>query len=332
MIINQNNVDQLNITTRLLVQEALQKCYEVVFIKGTPSGNSGIVRCVKNDKEILFKSLNTALTPSYAVFAAEDKYQTYNLLKCADLPTPETVVITPSDGYESASALKILKQAKEVVVKPVATNHGDGITVGVKTKEELYKAVDYAHKTENSKTDVIVQEMVYGKEYRFLVLQNKVIAVAHRVPPSVKGDGLLSISKLIDIKNKDPRRGTGHKAELTLIDKSVVAEVFGRKYLDIIPEDGVEMPVLKTSNLSQGGESVDCTDIVSDEVKKIAVRAAQITGLGIAGVDVITTDIENASADNSWVIEVNVCTNSLHKENQEMLLRNYLRQSKERPE
>jgi hypothetical protein len=110
---------------------------------------------------------------------------------------------------------------------------------------------------------------------------------------------------VVDIKNRDPRRGVGHKAELTRIDTGAVVAVFGKKHLDIVPENGQEIPLLKTSNLSQGGESVDCTDTASDEIKNIAVQAAQATHLGVAGVDIITTDIERASAQNSWIIEVN---------------------------
>lgn len=304
MIINDNNVDQLNITTRLLVSEALRKGYEVEFTRSTPSAKSGIVRCVKDTKELFLKSLNTVLTPSYGVFSAEDKFLTYNLLRGKNLPVPKTIVIEPSD--DCTAAMELLHQAGEVVVKPVAANHGRGISIGLQTEKELLAAVNLARRTPSMQPDVIVQEMLHGKEYRFLVLNGKVLAVAHRVPPNVTGDGVHTVAELIDIKNRDPRRGVGHEAELTHIDMAAVSAVFGRSYLDIVPENGQATPLLKTSNLSQGGESIDYTDVASSEIKKIAAQAAQATHLGVAGVDIMTTDIEHASAKNSWIIEVNV--------------------------
>lgn len=304
MIIDNSNIAQLNITTRLLVREALRKGYAVTFTQSTPSARSGIVHCVRGGKELFFKSLNTALTPSYGVFAAEDKYLTYNLLSNHDLPTPETVVLAPADSHDAA--MELLGRSSEVVVKPVSANHGDGVSIGVRTSQELVRAIARAKQVQSMQPDVVVQEMVHGKEYRFLVLRGRVIAVAHRTPPFIIGDGVRTVLELIKEKNRDPRRGEGHSAELTLIKRDAVTAIFGNEYLDIIPEKGHQLPLLKTSNLSQGGESIDYTDIASREIKKVAVDAAKITHLGIAGVDIITSDIRNASANNSWIIEVNV--------------------------
>jgi len=36
---------------------------------------------------------------------------------------------------------------------------------------------------------------------------------------------------------------------------------------------------------------IDVSDIVSDDIKQLACESAEILGLGIAGVDIITSDI-----------------------------------------
>jgi cyanophycin synthetase len=72
-----------------------------------------------------------------------------------------------------------------------------------------------------------------------------------------------------------------------------------------VPDHDKEIGLLKTSNLSRGGESIDVTDIASPKLKEMAVAAAQACQLGIAGVDIITEDIENGSTKDSFIIEVN---------------------------
>lgn len=64
---------------------------------------------------------------------------------------------------------------------------------------------------------VVVESFITGKDYRILVVNNEVVAVAERVPAHVVGDGEHSINQLIDITNQDPRRGVGHEKILTRI-------------------------------------------------------------------------------------------------------------------
>jgi len=68
---------------------------------------------------------------------------------------------------------------------------------------------------------------------------------------------------------------------------------------------GEEVEVLKTTNLSKGGEAIDYTDVASKEMKQLAIDAAEYTHLGIAGVDIMTHDITDSSTDDSYIIEVN---------------------------
>lgn len=303
MIIDRTNLDRLKITTRLLAEEALKKGYQVEFTPGAPSSGSGLLRCIKGRKELIFRSLNTALTPSYGFFVAEDKSLTYNLLEAAGVPVPQSVVI--SVGGDREPAYQLLAQVGCVVIKPVAANHGDGVTVGVSDRAGLDTAIDKITLGMGLYPDIVVQSLVPGDEYRFLVLDGKVIAVAGRVPAFVVGDGKSTISELIDIKNSDPLRGIGHSSALTRINKDDVIGTFGSEFLKRIPTIGEHVSVLLTSNLSKGGEAVDLTDEASRELKQVAARAAIACHQGVAGVDIITRDIEKGTMEDSVVIEVN---------------------------
>jgi predicted ATP-grasp superfamily ATP-dependent carboligase len=62
------------------------------------------------------------------------------------------------------------------------------------------------------------------------------------------------------------------------------------------------------SNLTLGGESIDITDIVSEEIKEMALNSiASIPGFYSGGVDMMTEDY---TKDEAFIIEIN--TNANH--------------------
>ena len=63
----------------------------------------------------------------------------------------------------------------------------------------------------------MVETFIPGKDYRILVVNNQVVAVAERVPAHVIGDGTHTVAELVEITNQDPRRGIGHEKILTRI-------------------------------------------------------------------------------------------------------------------
>jgi D-alanine-D-alanine ligase-like ATP-grasp enzyme len=299
------NLDSFKISTRLLLELALRRGYEVTYYPSSPSTMDGIVKCEKEGREFFLRSTCTSLTPSLGVYAAENKALTYALLEAHGVRVPKYVAMisnseTPHDVYA------MLEQYAELVVKPVHTNHGDGITIGVASRERLNEAIEYARKYCRNEDDIIVQEQVHGREYRFLVVEGKTIAVAYRIPPYVIGDGISTIRELVNQKNLDSRRSEGHSSVLTKIDIDDVIHYGGKNFLEMIPRNEEKVNVLATSNLSRGGEAIDCTDIASKELKEMAAKAAQVCFLGVAGVDIMTNDIMSSSLENSYVIEVNL--------------------------
>ena len=300
-----DDLSAFKISTRMLLEIALNKGYDITYYHSSPSTESGIARCEKKGKVFYLKSTCTMLTSSLGVFAAENKCLTYSILKGHDINVPDYHAIL-SDAEVSAEAASMLDKHRELVVKPAQTNHGDGITIGITTVTRLREAVDYARRYCKVEDDIIIQQQVYGKEYRFLVVDGKTIAVAHRQPPRVTGNGTLTVRELIEKTNLDPRRGDGHSSILTKISIDDVLHFGGEKLTSRIPGVGEVVEVLATSNLSRGGEAVDCTDIASRELKSMAAKAARKCFLGVAGVDIMTNDITSADLSESYVIEVNL--------------------------
>ena len=138
---------------------------------------------------------------------------------------------------------------------------------------------------------------------------DKPIAVLHRVPANVVGDGIHSIEELVHIKNKDPLRGRGYKTPLEKLalgeDERSYLGFQGRRIEDI-PIKDERVFLRKNSNISTGGDSIDYTDQVLDEYKSIAVKASKAVGASICGADVIIRDIRAVPDETNYsIIELN---------------------------
>ncbi len=172
------------------------------------------------------------------------------------------------------------------VVKPVSANYGIGISFVEPWKKGDYKsAVIEAFKHSKS---IIVEEYIEGEEYRFLVIDYKTISVLNRIPSNVIGDGIHTISQLIDIKNNDAenykffadytlKKGSTERANLksqNLIFKS-------------IPKKEKQVFLRTNSNVATGGDPIELSDTVSDKFKKIAEKAARLVEAKVCGVDMI---------------------------------------------
>jgi cyanophycin synthetase len=178
-----------------------------------------------------------------------------------------------------------------IVIKPLNGNHGRGITIDIRSIKESIDAFDMAQEVSE---EVIIERFHTGRDHRILVINGKFVAVAERVPANVTGDGVSSISQLIEITNQDPRRGDGHDNVLTRIEIDRTSmDILARQgfTLESVPPNGQVCYLKATANLSTGGVSVDRTDEIHPENIWLAERVARIIGLDIAGIDMVTEDI-----------------------------------------
>ncbi|PFS69143.1 bifunctional glutamate--cysteine ligase GshA/glutathione synthetase GshB [Bacillus thuringiensis] len=199
---------------------------------------------------------------------------------------------------------------KPFVVKPKTTNYGLGISIFKKagaSYEDYQKALTLAFKEDSS---VLIEEFVYGTEYRFFVLDDKVHAVLLRIPANVVGDGTHTIEELVFQKNLDSLRGMDHRTPLESIQLGEL-EVLMLKaqgyQKDSIPTSGEIVFLRENSNVSTGGDSIDVTDQIPDDYKKIAVDAVYALGAKISGIDLIieNTEVPAANKNAYGIIEAN---------------------------
>lgn len=233
---------------------------------------------------------------------ASDKNLSKKLLESMGIPVPKGYKI-----YEEADVQDAVDSIGfPVAVKPLDSNHGKGISANINSMEDAVKAFHSAQKYSRS---VIIEKSLSGNDFRALVINNKLIAVAERTPASVTGDGKHSISELIETVNKDPRRGYGHEKILTQIKiDNMTLRMLELKGLnpDTILKKGEICFLKSTANISTGGTAIDRTDEVHPDNIFLFERIAKIIGLDIAGIDVVAPDITTSIIENGGgIVEVN---------------------------
>ena len=239
-------------------------------------------------------------TSAIAEGIASDKDLTKSLLKSCGVPIPDgQVVNSPEEAWEAAEDIGL-----PVVVKPSDGNHGRGVTLDLRKKEDIEAAYHVAY-PEGS--DVMVERFILGDEHRLLVVGGKLVAAARGEVVSITGNGRSTVKELIDTQlNSDPRRGYEEEYPLEIIDLATDTKVqleLKRQDLgaDSVPAAGRQIVVQRNGNVA-----VDCTDDVHPEVAYIAALAAKVVGLDIAGIDMVAQDISRPLHEQSGaIVEVN---------------------------
>ncbi|MEC7987891.1 MAG: cyanophycin synthetase [Myxococcota bacterium] len=244
----------------------------------------------------------TSETRHIAVELASDKEMTNKILGDIGLPVPKQ-----RDVYREIAAVHAANRiGYPVVVKPYNANHGRGVSIGLTTDEEVRVAFAQARKHSRC---VLVESYVRGFDHRMLVINGELVAVSKRVPGHVVGDGVHTIKELVDIVNQDPRRGIGHEKVLTRLELDHQAErLLQAAGYDIhtVLSEGEDFYLRSTANLSTGGTAIDVTDVCHPDNREMAIRAAAIIGLDVAGVDFLSTDISRSYKDiGGGICEVN---------------------------
>jgi cyanophycin synthetase len=252
----------------------------------------------------LLWAATTDLTSSVGVDIASDKDLTHQLLEAAGIPVPAAWVVRTADEVRDAYA----RLGPPVVVKPLFGHHGLDVFVELRSLDqtiEAYQAVG------PEGTSVLVERYVPGRDYRVLVVGDRVRAAAELTPAQVTGDGKATIGQLVEAVNHDPRRGDGHDRPLTriVLDDTSLAHLRGQGYTaDSVLERGETVCLRRNANLSTGGTSRDVTDLVHPDVVRMCVRAAMAMSLDVCGIDLRTHDIAapmTPGRTDGAVIEVN---------------------------
>ena len=288
---------RLGPSTSSLVDEAVSR--DIPWIR---LGTNSLIQLGYGVNQARFQATITDKTSNIAVDIACNKELTKKMLYNAAIPVAKGDIVIDEEDLKRC----IDRIGFPIVLKPLDGNHGKGASINVKNMEDALAGLEFAKKYSRK---VIVERFITGYDFRVLVIDNKVVAAAQRVPAHVKGDGKHTVQELIDKENLDPRRGYGHENVLTEItvdrDTTDLLDKMGYT-LDTIPKKGEIVYLKSTANLSTGGTSIDVTDMMHPENIFLSERISRVIGLDVCGIDIMAENLTQPLKENGGVIlEVN---------------------------
>ncbi len=288
---------RLGPSTGSIVDEAVAR--DIPWIR---LGTNSLVQLGYGVNQIRFQATMTCKTSSIAVDIACNKEETKRMLNNASIPVALGDICIDEEGLKAT----IKRIGYPLVLKPLDGNHGKGASINVNNYEDALAGLMHA---KNYSRKVIVERFITGYDFRVLVIDNKVVAAAQRVPANVVGDGKHSIQELIDIENLNPKRGYGHENVLTeiAVDRDTMDLLAKKNYtLETKPGKDEVVYLKSTANLSTGGTSIDVTDMMHPENVFLSERISRVIGLDVCGIDIMAPNLTQPLKESGGVIlEVN---------------------------
>jgi len=228
---------------------------------------------------------------------------TYHLINnkraCHAWLTRQRIPVPAQLAYEDAhpeAALAFLKQHAPVVVKPCMQWGGRGISMAVRTADELHAAIRFARHYE---ADVVLQETVPGDDLRVILAGGELAAAIQRSPASVTGDGRSTLRQLILRQNTQRRKSDpSNQIPWNAETRRNLAEL--KRTPDDVPRAGERVQVRLTNNYHTGGTVEVVTDRVPRRALHLAQRIAKALKLPLVGIDFLIDPVSKRTT----VIEV----------------------------
>lgn len=271
--------DALNPYAKIIVDEARRRGIGVAMI----DAEAGFFELTFGGRRIRCREALSDLTSGVSVSICDDKRVTRRVVSEKGV---RVAARCEEDTPEARAAF--LTEHGAVVVKPARGEMGTGVSVDLRTPEEVEAAVDFARTVSS---DVLVEEFMAGEDLRLVVIDYKVVATALRRPPRVTGDGSRTARELIEVQSRRREAATGGESKIPFdaeTERCLMAA--GYDFDSVIP-DREEVVVRKTANLHTGGMIVDATAITHPVLIRAAIDCARAIQIPVTGIDLIVKDV-----------------------------------------
>lgn len=245
----------------------------------------------------------TALDSALGARLSQNKVVTGQLLRRAGLPAAtHTVAATPDAARRAARDI-----GWPVVVKPVDRDRGEGVSVDVADDPALQAA--FAAAVQYSKLkQAIIERQVRGVCHRLFVKDGQLLYAVKRLPMSVTGNGRQTVAELVaSACEAQQRLPPWTRSAIKPLDTLALATLAAAGWTPSSrPGAGTRVPLRRIESTEWGGIDEEVTQRVHPENLRVALAAAALFGLNVAGIDIISPDISQPWHANGAIInEVN---------------------------
>lgn len=245
----------------------------------------------------------TARDSALGARVTRNKHLAASIMRQAGLPVPVHELVTQiAEAHAVAERL-----GYPLVVKPLEGERGEGVSTAVHDAAGLETAVAQAAGVTGTGR-VLVEREVAGVCHRLFMVAGRLLYAVKRLPLSVFGDGRSTVADLVataaarEAKRPPWRRGPAFVLD-ELAERSLAAAGLRP---ESVPDSGSRVALRPIESTAWGGHDEDVTAVVHPDTVMIARRAADLMGLEVAGVDIISTDIARPWHETGAVLtEVN---------------------------
>lgn len=230
-------------------------------------------------------------------YLAKDKIKTNKLLLENNVPVPNHYVINNNNKEIYLNNNKI---GFPCVLKPINGMQGKDVFTFIENQEEFKRIInDLLEKYD----EIMMENQIYGNNYRIFVFNNKVMDIIEREQPFVIGNGYTSLEELIQNKNDNQLKNNLFPTK-NLDWKFMNKQGFSKN--SIVP-DKKKIFITNTINFHNGANPtrIPISDIPKENLD-IFVKSHKLLNLSCSGIDYMSNDIKVPYHKNKGsIIEVN---------------------------
>ena len=278
LFVESDNFSGLNPYAKLIVDEARRRGISVEVL----DTQAGIFKLRYCGHEILCRESLTELTGGVAMTWCQDKVLTSRRLSSVGIRVPRQ-----RTAGNTAEDIEFMRECGAVVVKPAMGEQGKGISVDIRTEDDLAAAI---HRASAEGGHVVLEEFCPGQDLRVVVIGYKVVAAALRKPAEVTGDGTSTIAALIERQSARRAAATGGESRIPVDAETERCLAEQNLNYDSIPASGTTIQVRKTANLHTGGTIHDVTEQLSPALRDVSEAAARALRIPVVGLDFLVSD------------------------------------------
>lgn len=230
-------------------------------------------------------------------YLAKNKPASNTIFMNNNIPVPKHIIINNENKSDFLNNYDLKFPA---VLKPIDGMQGTDVHTFIKTRKQFIKILENLLIKYGS---IMMEEQVYGDNYRIFVFNNQIMDVIKREQPFIIGNGIDTVEKLIINKNNDQVKKSLFPTKK--IDYEYILEQ-GYNKNDTVKKNK-KIFITNTINFHNGANPVRINlDEISNENKEMFIKAHKLIKLECSGIDYMSSDIKVPYYKNEGhIIEIN---------------------------